>query len=100
MRLEPVCTPTCIGNQWHFKGKGILHLFEHNLFNLLFLVRNNAKVQFVVYLKNHLALYSFFVESLIDANHCQFDDVCGTTLYRCVDGIALCITTNGSIFDY
>ena len=50
-----------------------------------------------MHLKNHLALYSFVVESLIDANHSQFDDVCRTTLYGCVDGIALCITTNGGI---
>ena len=97
MRFQPVLAPTAVCNEGNGEGISSLHLFHHNLFYLRMFIGQHTEVQFIVHLKNHFRVDSLTFETLVDANHRHFDDVCCTALYRSVDGITLGKTANGGI---
>ena len=77
--------------------EGVLHFFEDNLLYTLLLVRIDAEVEFVVYLKNHLRTNALCLEAVKDVYHSDFDDVCSCALNGGIDGVALSKTAYGAV---
>ena len=50
-----------------------------------------------MYLQDHLALQLLCLETLVDADHCQLDDIGRAALDRGVDGVALGITADNGV---
>ena len=97
MCFKPILSPTAISHQWHLHAECALHLFEHNFLHLLFLFGINTEVEFVVHLQYHLRANAFELESVVDIDHRHLDDVGGSALDRCIDGISLGKSTYGGI---
>ena len=77
--------------------EGILHLFENDMLYLLFFIRENREVEFVVYLEDHLALDAFGLKTIEDMDHSYLDDVGCCALNRGVDGVTLSKTTHDAV---
>ena len=97
MCLKPIISPSRVSHERNLKCVGILHFLKHNLFNLLFLLRQNREVEFVVHLQNHLRLDALATETLVSSIHSNLDDIGCRALYRSVYGIALGKVAHGSI---
>ena len=95
--LEPVLSETGIGNERDVQGEGILHLFNHDTLHLFLLLWIDAEVEFVVYLKDHLALDALGLKALENVDHGYLDDIGSCALDRCVDGVALSKAANGGV---
>ena len=64
--------------------EGVLHFFDDYTFYLFFLFWIDAEVEFVVYLQDHLRTDALLAETVVDANHGHFDDVCRSHLETAV----------------
>ena len=74
-----------------------MHFLYYEALELVALFGQDAEVQFVVHLKNHAALETFFSHALVHSYHGHLHDVGGTALYGRVDGIALGISAHYGI---
>ena len=97
MRLKPVVAKAGIGNEGNGHLESVLHLFNDDFLYFFFLFWIDGEVEFVVYLKNHLATDAFSLEALEDVDHSDLDDVGSGALNGGIDGVTLSKTTNGTI---
>ena len=87
--VEPVGAGAVAGGEAHAALVGVLHFLYHNAGHLLEFVGAYIEVEFVVHLQNHLRLDVLLLESTVDVNHGNLDDVGSGALDGRVDGIAL-----------
>ena len=82
MSFKPVLSETAIGNKRNREWEGGLHLFKNDALYLFLLIRIDGEVEFVVYLKQHLASDSLCLEAVEDMDHRYLDDISGSALNR------------------
>ena len=97
MCFEPVVTDTTLGDERNGKLDGILHLGDDDLAYTIHFDSRDVEVEFVMDLHDHLSLQILFFETAMDGDHSYFDDVCGGSLNRGIDGIAFREGTDGRI---
>ena len=86
-----------VGDEGHAQRNNLLHLFQDDLFHQFCLFLIDIEVQLVVYLQDHLAFQLLRLKTLVDADHCQLDDIGRAALDRGVDGVALGITADNGV---
>ena len=97
MRLQPVLALAAVGDEGHAQWNNLLHLFQDDLFHQFCLFLIDIEVQLVVYLQDHLAFQLLRLKTLVDADHCQLDDIGRAALDRGVDGVAFGITADNGV---
>ena len=97
MGLEPVLSEPRICYERNTQWEGFLHFFDNDTLYLFLLLWVDGEVEFVVYLKDHLALEIFCLETIEDTNHCHLYDISCCALNGGIDGVALCKAANCSI---
>ena len=97
MCLEPVLTKAAIGYEGNGERERCLHLFDDDGLDTFFFFREDAEIEFIVYLQDHLASDAFGLEAVVNANHGHFDDIGSSTLNGGVDGVALGKAPHGGI---
>ena len=97
MRLEPIATPPCVGNEGYGELCCLLHLLYYQCLQLFALFGQYAEIQFVVHLQYHTAFQSFHAHTTVHTYHGNLHDVGGASLYGRVDGIALGIASHHGI---
>ena len=75
----------------------IFHLLFHDSLNVLNLLCQGVKEQFVVDLEHHAALEAFLPQPPVHTDHCKFYDVGRSTLDRSIHSIPFSERANGGI---
>lgn len=86
--LKPVRAPPEVGDEWHRKLGGRLHLLDYNALDMLLFFRKDGKIQFVMDLEEHFRLEAFFTEPPENTHHSNLDNVGGSALYGRVHRLA------------
>lgn len=97
MGFQPVHPFTAVGDQGNLQFDCIFHFIQHDLFHFFQFVFVDVKVQFIVYLQDHLAFQPFCFEAVEDANHGNLDDVGCTALDRGVDRVSFGISPHDGV---
>ncbi len=97
MCFQPVVANAALGDEGHGQMNGVLHVFDYDPADLLDLINGHVEVQLVVYLHDHLRFQTTLLEFAVDGNHGDLDDVGGSPLHRCVNGVALGKRADGSV---
>ena len=78
MRFQPVHPFTAVGDQGNLQLDCIFHFIQYDLFYFFHFVFVDVKVQFIVYLEDHLAFQTLGFETVEDADHGHLDDIGST----------------------
>ena len=97
MRFQPVAAPSAVGLERDAEVGSLLHLPDDKLLYPILFLREDAEVEFIMNLENHLALQTLSLHACCHPYHGNLDDVRCRSLYGRVDGIAFRIATHDGV---